>query len=150
MNNNGNERYIVKVYDNKQDSCLICKTIPETYPIEDFIFKPRNKDFSLINIAKVIYDEEDTPIEFFINIYDSSKWQVKEYISSLNENNLATEYFSTESNFKIHSKVYFSYTINIACESQEQILEIYHIVSRVLTNRENTGIKALTKMLTRQ
>ena len=71
-------------------------------------------------------------------------------MSSLNENNLVTEYFSTESNFKIHSKVYFSYTINIACESQKQLLEIYHIVSRVLTNRENINIKTLTKMLTRQ
>ena len=150
MNNNGNERYIVKVYDNKQDSCLICKIIPETYPIEDFIFKSRNKDFSLINIAKVIYDEEDTPIEFFINIYNSSKWQVKQYMSSLNENNLATEYFSTELNFKIHSKVYFSRTLNIPCVSQEQILEIYHILSDILTNREKTDIKTLTKMLTRQ
>lgn len=148
--NDSNEKYIVKVYDNEQDSCLICKTIPEIYPIEDLIFKPRNKDFSLINIAKVIYDEYDTPIEFFINIYNSSKWQVKEYISSLNENNLATEYFSTESNFKIHSKVYFSRTLNIPCKNQEQILEIYHMLSTILTNRENTDIKTLTKMLIRQ
>lgn len=146
MNNKNNEeKYTVKAYNNDQKCALFWSIIPEKYPIENIISNYPNIDISLISITQIIHNEDNLPIEFNIIIYDSNKWQVKEYISSINENKITTKYISTKPNYKINSKTYLSNTFSIPCENQEQILRKYHLIATMLTNKEKIKIKTLAK-----
>lgn len=126
-----NVEYNMQVYNDFYDFPLAMTSI-QNFEFDKLLFHPNPKvrKFNFIVITKCITKENTTTVQPIVIIYDKSSWKI-------------TSEKGKESSIRIHCSNekealdFAGNLIKIPCNSQEGIINWFHIISRMLIVRNN-------------
>lgn len=134
--------YSVSVYNKYVDYPIATASIEE-FDFNELLSHPnhRVREFSFIDITKCIKKEKTTIVKPLIVIYKKKDWEVKTVIRG----NCKYELIGTLCSCGHHWVNFNGILVKVPCNNQEEIINRFNTVSKMLVSKNKVKCKSLLK-----